>query len=82
MQTVYNPMASSFHFDYSHEIKPIQIIQRQVADAIARDTEGKVRQALIDLGWTPPKEDASAYKDGKGHKSDALAYFRSDVKQS
>jgi hypothetical protein len=50
-------MESSFHFDYSHEITPIQIIQRQVADAIARDRDGKIRQALIDLGWTPPKQD-------------------------
>jgi hypothetical protein len=27
----------------------------QVVKAIAEDREGKIRQALISLGWTPPK---------------------------
>lgn len=34
---------------------PMDIIRRQVTDMIAADREGKVRQALIELGWTPPK---------------------------
>lgn len=34
---------------------PQDIVTRQVAEALASDTENKVRQALIDLGWTPPK---------------------------
>ena len=36
------------------EPTPQEIITRQVADHIAQDREGKIRQALIDLGWTPP----------------------------
>lgn len=35
---------------------PVEIIAGQVAEAIARDRDGNIRQALIDLGWTPPKE--------------------------
>lgn len=33
---------------------PQELVTKQVAEAIAKDREGKVRQALIDLGWTPP----------------------------
>lgn len=33
---------------------PQEEITRQVANAIITDRDGKVRQALIDLGWTPP----------------------------
>lgn len=35
---------------------PAQVIARQVAESIANDREGKIRQALIDLGWTPPPD--------------------------
>ena len=35
---------------------PQEIITKQVIDKIAGDREGKFRQALIDLGWTPPVE--------------------------
>lgn len=33
---------------------PAEAIARQVADAIAADRDGKIRAALIALGWTPP----------------------------
>ena len=29
-------------------------IRRELALAFARDVEGKIRQALIELGWAPP----------------------------
>lgn len=35
---------------------PQQEIMKQVSDRLANDTEGKFRQALIDLGWTPPAD--------------------------
>jgi hypothetical protein len=35
---------------------PIEIIAKQVRDAISADREGKFRQALISLGWTPPPD--------------------------
>jgi len=35
---------------------PREVIAKQVAEMIAADREGKIRQALIDLGWTPPPE--------------------------
>ncbi len=34
---------------------PAEIVAKQVAEAIASDRDGKIRQALIDLGWTPPE---------------------------
>lgn len=37
------------------EPTPAEIVAKQVAAAIASDRDGKVRQALIDLGWTPPE---------------------------
>jgi hypothetical protein len=44
----------------SHELRwtptPSQVIAKQVAEMIAADREGKVREALIALGWTPPPE--------------------------
>lgn len=33
---------------------PMDEVRKQVAERLASDTEGKVKQALIDLGWTPP----------------------------
>jgi hypothetical protein len=36
---------------------PQELITKQVAYAIAQDREGKIRRALIELGWTPPSED-------------------------
>lgn len=35
---------------------PRETILRQVSEAIAADREGKLREALIALGWTPPPE--------------------------
>ena len=46
----------NLNLDYSDHIPQMEQVRRQVADAIARDTDGKVRQALIELGWTPPPE--------------------------
>lgn len=45
-----------FKLDYSDMIPQMEQVRRQVSEAIARDTEGKVRQALIELGWTPPPD--------------------------
>lgn len=36
---------------------PYDVVRRQVAEAIAADRDGKVRAALIELGWTPPDGD-------------------------
>lgn len=44
-------------------------IARDVQAAIANDHEGKVRDALIALGWCPPKEAA----DAMGALADAIA---------
>lgn len=46
----------NFKLDYREHIPQMEQVRRQVADAIANDTEGKVRQALIELGWTPPED--------------------------
>lgn len=45
-----------FNYRMAWHPTPQEIITKQVFDAISRDREGKVRQALIDLGWTPPDE--------------------------
>lgn len=42
------------HFIDLHPASMDQI-RRQAADALARDTEGKARQAMIELGWMPPE---------------------------
>lgn len=46
----------SYHLDFSDELIPTDQVFRQVAEAIHADTEGKVKAALIALGWTPPKD--------------------------
>lgn len=33
---------------------PREQIVKDLLEAFHRDTEGKIRQALIDMGWTPP----------------------------
>jgi hypothetical protein len=35
---------------------PQEIIRRQLVEKLAADKEGKIRAALIDLGWTPPPD--------------------------
>ena len=37
---------------------PAEVIAKQIAEKIANDREGKLRKALIDLGWTPPPSQA------------------------
>ena len=34
---------------------PYETILKQVRESIAEDQEGKMRRALIELGWTPPE---------------------------
>lgn len=51
-----------FKFDPdSHSYKMLGPSQRTITQdlimAFHRDVEGKLRQALIDLGWTPPPAD-------------------------
>lgn len=46
----------NFKLDYSDMISPIEEIRKQVMAHIAADKEGKFRQVLIDLGWTPPPD--------------------------
>jgi hypothetical protein len=36
--------------------QPMEQIRKQIVARIVADTEGKFRRALIELGWTPPKE--------------------------
>ena len=38
---------------YQREVKQLrEALEQRIAD----DTEGKIRRALIELGWTPPPE--------------------------
>lgn len=57
-RSFYTPFA--FEKDRGHYLgfnaPPQQELTRQVAEAIAADRDGKIRQALIDLGWTPPDQ--------------------------
>lgn len=45
---------------------PLEKVVADLQMAFALDREGKIRQALIDMGWTPPPEDASARSAGEG----------------
>lgn len=31
-----------------------QAVAKQISEILSNDKEGMIRQALIDLGWTPP----------------------------
>lgn len=42
--------------DYSDELTPKDRVMALVAQAIQEDTQGKIREALIELGWTPPAQ--------------------------
>ena len=35
----------------------LERVTAEVARTIASDCDGKIRQALIDLGWTPPGQE-------------------------
>lgn len=54
----YDPKAvekdGGYHLEWTPA--PYEEIVRQVADAIANDRDGKIKRALIDLGWTPPSD--------------------------
>ena len=54
MKTIYYKKTDSYHLDYSDELRPYDEILYKVRRAIDEDIEGKVRRALIELGWTPP----------------------------
>ncbi|QGZ33957.1 hypothetical protein [Stappia indica] len=54
MKTRYDSRTGSYHLDYSDELQPFEQIIEKVRTAIAEDTEGKLRRALIELDWTPP----------------------------
>lgn len=36
---------------------PLAAVREDIILAFHKDVEGKIRQALIDLGWTPPDSD-------------------------
>ena len=59
VKTVFKRETQSHHIDYSDDIIPYPDIYSQLAKRIAADTEGKLRQALIEMGWTPPAEQNS-----------------------
>lgn len=42
----------------------LETVRHDVVMAFQRDTEGKIRQALIDLGWTPPGKTSTVDADG------------------
>jgi hypothetical protein len=53
-----------FHFDDKTKVfgvagPTLAKIKDDVAISIARDHDGKIRRALLDLGWTPPDDNAS-----------------------
>ncbi|MCC4243387.1 hypothetical protein [Stappia indica] len=56
MKTRYDSKMGTYHLDYSDRLTPFEEIIEKVRTAIAEDTEGKFRRALIELGWTPPAE--------------------------
>ena len=47
----FNPDTQSWHMP----LPSPATVAHDVAMALARDREGKIRQALIDMGWTPPE---------------------------
>lgn len=46
--------------DYTDELLSPGEVARRVTNAIAADTEGKIRRALIEMGWTPPAGEMKA----------------------
>lgn len=40
-------------------------VRHDLVMAFMRDTEGKIKQALIDLGWRPPGEASTVDAEGK-----------------
>lgn len=57
MKIIHDPKTGSYRLDYSDELTPMEQVRKQVMAAIIADKEGKIRQALIELGWTPPPEE-------------------------
>lgn len=64
-------MAISYHpkFEFDLDTKSHQLmgpsldmVREDLLLAFYRDVEGKIRQALIDIGWTPPGGAASAMR--------------------
>lgn len=71
MKTRYDSKMGSYHLDYSDELIPFEQIIEKVRTAIAEDTEGKLRRALIELGWTPPEGAARPITFPVGERSTA-----------
>jgi hypothetical protein len=57
METIYKPATLSYVLDYSDHIPSQEEVTRQIAKVIANDVDGKIRNTLIGLGWTPPNEE-------------------------
>jgi hypothetical protein len=53
--------------DFSDEIIPLDEIRRQVAEAIVNDREGKLKQVLIELGWSPQNTDDDVIQVAAGY---------------
>ena len=58
--------------DFSDMVSPMEEIRRKVLEAIADDHEGKVRQTLIELGWSPPREEKPSLLEPSDGDSDLL----------
>jgi hypothetical protein len=54
-ELVFNEVTKSYELRWTPT--PREVIARQVAEMIATDREGKLREALIALGWTPPERE-------------------------
>jgi hypothetical protein len=56
----YDPVFKFDTDDASYKIMgpTSEMIRHDLLMAFHRDVEGKMRQALIDMGWTPPPDDA------------------------
>lgn len=55
MGIVYKPSERTYVYDCSDMVTPMDEIRQKVINTLKNDYENKVRDALIELGWTPPR---------------------------
>lgn len=55
---IFDEATKSHHIEWTPT--PMDLIRKQVMETIAADRDGKIRQALIELGWTPPKDEVQS----------------------
>lgn len=56
MDVKFDEKLMNYKLDFSDQLTPYELVLKQVSEAIVFDQEGKVKRALIELGWTPPSE--------------------------